>query len=158
MANQKRPVRDGRGDNYTQFNVLFQSASIELPSADELNKFPPDARQTILDAFRDEQQHRHQWMVVQQSNDHELNKSQQRNVFALRRRGLTTAAALVLAAVACGTWLISIGKELWGFGFFIGSVAVLIGTAIYGHRARSVSAHVPVNKEQGSDAPQLMGE
>jgi uncharacterized membrane protein len=142
-------------DAYTQINVLFGSPSVELPSAEKFKEFPEEAQKSILAAFRIEQQHRHQWLSAQQTNDHALNMLRQRHAFWSRVLGLIAGVVLVLASFACGVWLIQMGQPLWGVACFIGSVAGLIGTAVYGHIARGSPSHEPRTSMQPPDSPQL---
>lgn len=140
---------------YTQINVLFPQSSVELPSAEKFKAFPPEAQQTILATFRIEQQHRHQWMTNQQANNHALNMLRQKHAFLFRALGLIAGVVLVLSAFACGLWLVQLGQAILGVACFIVSVATLIGTAIYGHRARSMPSQEPQEDTQATKAPQI---
>jgi hypothetical protein len=45
---------------------------------------------------------------------------------------------IVLASLGFSAWLIQMGQTIWGVAVLIASVGGLIGTAIYGHKARNV--------------------
>jgi hypothetical protein len=94
-------------------------------------------------------------MTNQQANNHALNMLRQKHAFWIRVLGLIAIVILVLASFGCGVWLIEIGQTMWGVALFIGSVAGLIGTAIYGHNARSAPSQESEEAEQASKAPQL---
>jgi uncharacterized membrane protein len=139
---------------YTQINILFPASSIELPSADKFKEFPPEAQQAILAAFRIEQTHRHQWLGQQQANDHALNILRQKHAFWTRMVGIIAGVFLVATALGFSVWLIQMGQAIWGVAILIASVAGLIGTAIYGHKARFVPTQEP-GSDQPPTAPQL---
>jgi uncharacterized membrane protein len=140
---QKGPTGESSADPrgaYTQINVLFPSPTVELPSAEKFNAFSEEAQKTILAAFRVEQQHRHNWMTTQQKQNHELNLLRQRHAFITRIVGMIIMLALTITIMGFGVWLVSAGATGWGASLIIASAAGLIGTAIYGHKARSSQA------------------
>jgi hypothetical protein len=61
---------------------------------------------------------------------------------------------LVVAALAFSAWLIHMGQTIWGVAFLIASIGGLIGTAIYGHKARSGQQQGAPDAEPSS-APQI---
>lgn len=140
---------------YTQINVLFPSTSVELPSAEKFKEFPEEAQKAILAAFRIEQQHRNQWLSTQQRNDHELNMLRQMHAFWIRLFGLVAIIVLVVASLGFGAWLIQMKETAWGVALILGSVATLIGTAIYGQRARSMPGQAPRTATEPVDTGQL---
>lgn len=133
----------GTPSHYTQINFLFKSGAIELPSGEKFKEFPEPAQKAILDAFQSEQDHRREWIKTQQHNDHELNLLRQRHAFRLRGAGMFAGFVLVLAALGSGVWLIHTGATPEGVGVILAGVATLVGTAIYGHRARKTPHHSP---------------
>ena len=130
--------REAPSGAYTQINFLFPPSAVDLPSADKFKEFPPEAQQAILAAFRIEQTHRHQWVTNQQGNDHALNMLRQKHAFLIRVFGLGAALAIVVASLGFAAWLIQMGQTIFGVAVLLASVGALIGTAIYGHKARSV--------------------
>lgn len=146
----------GNPPHYTQINFLFKSNAIELPSGAQFKEFPEPAQKAILDAFQSEQEHRREWIKTQQRNDHELNLLRQRHVFALRGAGMLAGFVLVLASLGSGVWLIHTGATPEGVGVILAGVATLIGTAIYGHKARNSRSHhpkEPAEQDLVSEAP-----
>ena len=120
-----------------------------MPSGDKFREFPEQAQKAILDGFREEQDHRRKWLEAQQRNDHELNLLRQRHAFVLRAMGMGFGCILVLSTLSGGVWLIHTGATPSGVAIILAGVAGLIGTAIYGHKARTV-----LSKDQGEEARQ----
>jgi hypothetical protein len=133
---------------YTQINILFPSNHVELPEADKFNAFPPDAQKAILTAFEREQTERHAWFKNQQRNDHQLNVYEQRYQFVWRQTGTICGALLTLSTIGLGAWLVRNGAGATGVAMMIGAAAVLIGTAVYGHRAHRDHASPSEDKNQ----------
>jgi hypothetical protein len=74
----------------------------------------------------------------------------QRHAFWTRVLGICAIIVIVAAALGFGAWLIQMRETAWGVALILGSVATLVGTAIYGHKARSMPSREP---QEG--APQL---
>jgi uncharacterized membrane protein len=144
-----RPKKESPATAYTQINFLFPQSSVELPSADKFKEFPPEAQKVILETFKLEQHHRHQWITTQQTNNHAINMLRQKHAFWNQISNRVAGVVLVLAAFVCGLLLIQMGQTIWGVGCFIVSVAILIGTAVYGHKARSA----PIQESQPDAQP-----
>jgi uncharacterized membrane protein len=151
----ERPKGEARSGAYTQINFLFPPSAVDLPSADKFKDFPPEAQQAILAAFRIEQTHRHQWVTNQQAHDHELNMLRQKHAFIIRVLGLIAALAIVLVSLGFGAWLIQMGQTIWGVAILLASIAGLIGTAIYGHKARNVPQSESTGAKPTPVAPEI---
>jgi uncharacterized membrane protein len=151
----ERPKREALSGAYTQINFLFPPSAVDLPSADKFKEFPPEAQQAILAAFKVEQTHRHEWVTNQQANDHALNILRQKHAFQIRVLGLGAALVIVLASLGFSAWLIQMGQTIWGVAVLIASVGGLIGTAIYGHKARNVPQSESPSAKPTPAAPEI---
>lgn len=127
----------GEASQYTQINVMFPSAEVELPPAEKFNAFPPEARAAILEAFRIEQRERHEWLKNQQKNDHELNMLKSSNYYRFRMCGSIFAGLIALVIVAGSIWLIAHGASTYGVSILLTAGAGLILSAIYGRQVAS---------------------
>jgi hypothetical protein len=146
---QRRLEQQGSAPNYTQVNILFPATNVELPSADTYNAFPPEAQKALLEAFKFEQMQRHTYLRNQQQNDHELNQQTAGNYFKLRVAGLFCASILTLAILAAGIFLVKIGASLLGFAMLVTAIAGLIGTAVWGHRSKTI-ANAPEEPDEAA--------
>ncbi len=75
--------------------------------------------------------------------------------FWFRLLGLVAGLLLVITAFGFSAWLIQMGQTSWGVALLVASVAGLIGTAVYGQKARSTPIQGPVEAPQTTTAPQL---
>ena len=132
---QSRPAQSFEAPYYTQVNILFPSSQVELPAADKFKAFPEEAQKAILAAFALEQKDRHEWLKEQQKIDFELNSKAQSFNFYWRLAGMITGTIIVIATLYFGVSLIKAGASSTGVAMIIATIATLIGTAIYGHRA-----------------------
>lgn len=127
------PKRTGETGQYTQINIMFPSSEVELPPADRLNAFSPEAQKAILAGFEREQAERHSWLKIQQANDHALNMQAHRFFFWWRLSGTLIAGTLAIVTIILGAWLVSKGASATGVAMMLTAAATLIGTAVYGH-------------------------
>jgi len=135
------------GQFYTQVNILFPSEQVELPPAEKFAAFPPEAQKAILLAFEREQVERHTWLKNQQTYDHRLNLQESNHFFVLRICGTICGTVLALTALLTGAWLVRSGASILGAAILIAAAAGLVGTAVYGHRAKNA----PAEKEHGKN-------
>lgn len=126
-----RPRRIPAG-SYTQVNIVFPSAQVELPSPDKFKAFPPDAQKVILDAFQNETAQRHEWIRSQQANDHELNLASESHYFAWRMTGTIGGAILSISLLVGGIWLVKNGASAIGAASMLLSISTVVLAAIYG--------------------------
>lgn len=131
--NSPVPDRSARVERYTQINILFPSNEAELPPAERLKAFPPEAQRAILAGFEREQKERHAWLKTQQGNDHEINMLLQRNFFWWRMSGTLLGGGLAALVIGLGAWLVAAGASATGVAMMISAAAVVIGSAVYGH-------------------------
>lgn len=142
----------GEGGNYTQVNILFPSEQVELPSAEKLVAFPPEAQKAILVAFEREQVERHAWLKTQQANEHAFNMQSGRHFFYWKIAGIIGGVILALGALGSGAWLVGHGCSIVGTAVMMFAIAGLVGTAIYGHKANQP------NKAQEDGSPNFPPE
>lgn len=131
------PPRSLPAQNYTQINVMFPASQVELPSADKFNAFPEPAQEAILAGFRAEQAERHAWLQRQQKNEHELNMGAQRWAGTVQVLGLLSGVAIVGTILWGGIILLKAGASSGGIALIVTALAGLVGTAVYGHRAKA---------------------
>ena len=131
----------------TQINFMFPATEVELPPADRFAAYPPAAQAALLAAFQREQSVRHQWLMKQQINEHELNIREQGSSSKLRMTGMICGTLIVLSAIILGAWLIKNGAGAQGITVVLMALTGLVGTALYGHRAASASGS-PVEKNR----------
>ena len=140
----------GIGNNYTQVNILFPSEQVELPAAEKLSAFSPEAQNAILVAFSREQIERHAWLKKQQANDHQYNMQSEKHFFYWKISGVVGGIILALGALLTGAWLVTHGCSAVGTTMMIIAVAGLVGTAIYGHKSKQIS-----NQQETAEARQI---
>lgn len=115
---------------------MFPASQVELPSADKLRAFPEDAQTAILEAFRAEQSERHKWLQQQQKNEHQLNMGSQRWAGSVQVLGLLAGVLIISTILYGGIVLLKTGASAGGISLIITAIAGLVGTAVYGHRAK----------------------
>lgn len=124
------------GQNYTQINVMFPASQVEMPDASKFNAFPEEAQRAILTAFRAEQIERHNWLKRQQENEHALNIGSQSWNGRIQLAGLLAAVVIISIILIGGIYLLKAGASAAGIATMLTALAALIGTAVYGHRAK----------------------
>jgi hypothetical protein len=124
------------GGVYTQVNILFPSEQVELPDAEKFKAFPPEAQKAILVAFEREQIERHSWLKNQQANEHKFNIQSERHYFCWKMAGVFGGLILAVTALLTGAWLVRHGASIIGTAIMMAAIAGLVGTAIYGHKAK----------------------
>ena|SRR5437867_921802 len=116
--------------------------ALESPvsEAEKFKAFPPEAQKAILIAFDREQTERHAWLKTQQKNDHEFNLQSEKHFSVWKMTGTIAGFTIIVLAMFFGVWLIKSGASAFGASLIITAIAGLIGTAVYGHYAKSIEA------------------
>lgn len=123
---------------------------MEFPSAEKYKAFPVDAQREILEGFRREQMARHEWLKSQQANDHEINIVAQKNFYRWRLISAAFGGGLAILTISLGAWLVSKGASGTGVSMMVTAAAVLIGSAVYGHK---VARSEPETEDQALTSP-----
>ena len=119
--------------------AMFKGRSGPLPSPEELARYgevDPELPGVIVSQWTSETKFRREMA----RKEFDLNRELQVGLLAAHQRnsmlGLVLGFVLVIVATIGGIWLVSNGQDVTGLAVFFGGLATLVGTYVWGHRAR----------------------
>jgi uncharacterized membrane protein len=130
-----------------QFNYNVNLPTVQLPSADEFAKYPPEVREFLMRAG--EQDARHAWIMKEQEHRHSYDQKRLSGTFDRQRTAQLFAGSLSLFCIAAGTVVIIAQGNPWGFAAILAGITPLVAMAAY---AKNVAApHVGDNVDPSRD-------
>ena len=144
-----QPAESSENEVQTSQGVSLQySGPIPPPSILEgYERLLPGAADRILSMAEKEQQHRHQ-LEKDESVDNRLTV----------KRGAIFAFIITLSVVACGTYVIAIGKSGAGIAVILGALASLVSAFITGRTPKKSKISKKINRQAEEIAEESSSE
>lgn len=134
-ASQRKP-QAGSEQLVSKREVTYSFFEGDYPPPDILKEYPDEVTTSLVKLTEKEQVSRHAFGEKEQAHRHEFNESNLRSVTTLRIIGMVCGTVLALTTIISGAILLANDKGLLGFGVLLMAGAGLVGTAIYGHKAK----------------------